>query len=150
MLFLNEILNKFTLLVCINTSLYAHATTLHVCMCVCVCECVSVWTINTTAMHRQQQFSDTTNIKHTTTLILLACDMIVLRFLLIVFFHCGFFCAKGAFFDFFFWAKLLYNSKYMYVQKSICQKLFFLGKWFSQLLLVIEVGFCVFILLKKE
>ena len=66
------------------------------------------------------------------------------------FFHCCFFCAKGAFFDFFFWAKLLYNSKYMYVQKSICQKLFFLGKWFSQLLLVIEVGFFMFIPLKKN
>ncbi len=44
-------------------------TCMYVCVCVCVYVCVCVCMDhhhNNTAMHRQQQFSDTNNIKHTT------------------------------------------------------------------------------------
>ena len=78
-------------------------------------------------MHRQQQFSDTTNIKHTTTLMLLACDMIVLRFLLIVFLHC-FFCAKGAFFEYFFLSKATLKFQIYVCTKVYLSEIIFFRK----------------------
>ena len=75
------------------------------CVCVCVSVCVNVCVSmcgpsSQQHSHRQQQFSDTNNFKHTTQhqLLLLACDIIVLRFLLIIFLIIGMaFVWKGLF-----------------------------------------------------